>query len=49
MNEFKGTNDPTLSDVESPKWVISSSKADWAGIDLFPGLWKKKIGHEFLK
>ena len=53
MNEFKGMNDPTLCDVESPIWVISSSKADWASIDLLPVLWKKKkkkktFGYEFL-
>ena len=42
INEFKGTNEPTLCDVESPIWVISSSKADWASIDLLPVLWKKK-------
>ena len=40
MNEYKGMNDPTLADVESPIRVTSSSKADWASIDLLPVLWK---------
>ena len=44
INEFKCIDNPTLFDLESAIWVISSSKADWVSVELLPVLWKKFRG-----